>query len=155
MRTCIVFVTGLLMGAGLHTAAAQRANTPNAGLVQVNHIGMNVPDLDAALEFYTKTMGFPEVSRVNDPATGKPRLVYVQVSRNTFFELQPRADAPAAMTHVGIQVENMAAATEMFKQRGVNIGEIRKSDTGAMLNNITDLNGLRIELVELVPESVR
>jgi catechol 2,3-dioxygenase-like lactoylglutathione lyase family enzyme len=154
MRASIVFITGLLVGVGLTAVAAQRSNTPNTGLVQVNHIGMNVPDLDKAVEFYTKTMGFPEAFRVNDPKTGQARLVYVQVSRNTFFEIQPRADAPAAINHVGIHVENMAAATDMFKKRGVNIGEIRKSDTGAVLNNVTDPNGIRIELAELGPDSM-
>jgi len=141
------------VGVGLTAVAAQRSNTPNTGLVQVNHIGMNVPDLNAAVAFYTKTMGFPEAFRVNDEK-GQARLVYVQVSQNTFFEIQPRADAPAAINHVGIHVENMVAATDMFKKRGVNIGEIRKSDTGAVLNNITDPNGIRIELAELGPDSM-
>jgi len=153
MRTSVVFITGLLVGVGLTAVAAQRSNTPNTGLVQVNHIGMNVPDLNAAVAFYTKTMGFPEAFRVNDEK-GQARLVYVQVSQNTFFEIQPRADAPAAINHVGIHVENMAAATDMFKKRGVNVGEIRKSDTGAVLNNITDPNGIRIELAELGPDSM-
>jgi hypothetical protein len=40
----------------------------------------------------------------------------------------------------------MKEATAMFKARGVNIAEIRTSDTKAILNNITDPNGLRIEL---------
>ena len=65
MRACMLFVTGLLVGVGLHTAAAQSPNSPNKGLVQVNHIGMNVPNLDEAVAFYTKTMGFPEA--YNDP----------------------------------------------------------------------------------------
>jgi catechol-2,3-dioxygenase len=67
MRACMLFFTGLLVGVGLHTVAAQGPNnTPNKGLVQVNHIGMNVPNLDEAVTFYTKTMGFPEAFRVND-----------------------------------------------------------------------------------------
>jgi hypothetical protein len=55
---------------------------------------------------------------------------------------------------VGIHVENMKEATAMFKARGVNIAEIRTSDTKAILNNITDPNGIRIELAELPPESM-
>jgi len=148
MRACMLFVTGLLVGVGLHSVAAQSSNSPNKGLVQVNHIGMNVPNLDEAVAFYTKTMGFPEAFRVNDDK-GQARLVYVQVSKNTFFEIQPGPGRPAAINHVGIHVENMAAATKMFKDRGVNIGEIRTSDTKAILNNITDPNGIRIELAEL------
>jgi catechol 2,3-dioxygenase-like lactoylglutathione lyase family enzyme len=149
----MLFVTGLLVGVGLHTVAAQSDKSPNTGLVQMNHVGMNVPDLDKTVEYYTKTLGFPEAFRVND-AQGNARLVYVQVSENTFFELQPGPDRPAAINHVGIHVENMAAATEMFKKRGVMIGDIRESDTKAVLNNITDINGLRIELAELGPASL-
>ena len=153
MRACLLFLTGLLVGVGLHSVAAQSSNSPNKGLVQVNHIGMNVPNLDETVAFYTKTMGFPEAFRVNDEK-GQPRLVYVQVSKNTFFEIQPGPGRPAAINHVGIHVENMAAATKMFKDRGVNIGEIRTSDTKAILNNITDPNGLRIELAELPAASM-
>ena len=150
MRASLLFATGLLVGVGIHTVVAQ---SENRDLVQVNHVGVNVPNLDEAVAYYTKTLGFPEAFRVNDEK-GQARLVYVQVSKNTFFELQPGPDRPAAINHVGIHVENVAAVTEMFKQRGANLGAVRKSDTGALLNNITDLNGLRIELAELGPESM-
>ena len=110
MRACMLFVTGLLVGVALTSVAAQSAQSPNKGLVGVNHIGMNVPNLDEAVAFYTKTMGFPEAFRVNDEK-GQPRLVYVQVSKNTFFEIQPGPGRPAAINHVGIHVENVAAAT--------------------------------------------
>ena len=150
MRACMLFVTGVLVGVGLHTVAAQ---SENRGLVQMNHVGMNVPNLDETVAYYTKTLGFPEAFRVNDEK-GQARLVYVQVSKNTFFELQPGPERPAAINHVGIHVENMAAATAMFKQRGANVSEIRSSDTKAVLNNITDINGLRIELAELPPQSM-
>ena len=85
MRGSVLFVTGLLVGAALTTAVAQNANR---GLVGVNHVGMNVPNLDEAVNYYTKTLGFPEAFRVNDDK-GQPRLVYVQVSKSTFIELQP------------------------------------------------------------------
>ena len=112
MRACMLFLTGLLVGVGLHTVAAQGPNnTPNKGLVQVNHIGMNVPNLDEAVTFYTKTMGFPEAFRVNDEK-GQARLVYVQISKNTFFEIQPGPGRPAAINHVGIHVENMRFAAD-------------------------------------------
>lgn len=153
MRACMLFVTGLLVGVGLHTVAAQSSKSPNQNLVQMNHVGMNVPDLNATVEYDTKQLGFPEAFRVNDDK-GQPRLVYVQVSQNTFFELQPGPGKPAAINHVGIHVENMEKATAMFKSRGVMIGDIRQSDTKAVLNNITDLNGLRIELAELPPASM-
>ena len=150
MRACLLFVTGLLVGVGLHTVAAQ---SPNKGLVGLNHVGMNVPNLDEAVTYYTKTLGFPEAFRVNDDK-GQPRLVYVQISKNTFIELQPGPGRPAAINHLGIHVENMAAATAMFKQRGANVAAIRNSDTKAILSDITDPNMIRIELAELPPQSM-
>src|SRR6266581_3998818 len=142
MRACMLFVTGLLVGVALHSVAAQSNLSPNKGLVGVNHIGMNVPNLDEAVAYYTKTLGFPEAFRVNDDK-GQPRLVYVQISKNTFIELQPGPGRPAAINHLGIHVENMAAATAMFKQRGANVAAIRNSDTKAILSDITDPNGIR------------
>jgi hypothetical protein len=47
----------------------------------------------------------------------------------------------------------MAAATSMFKQRGANVSETRVSPTKAILANITDPNGIRIELAELPRDS--
>src|SRR5215210_2454682 len=66
MRACMLFVTGLLVGVGLHTVAAQSSKSPNHDLVQMNHVGMNVPDINATVEYYTKQLGFPEAFRVND-----------------------------------------------------------------------------------------
>ena len=150
MRGWMLFVAGILVGLGVQTAVAQNQNT---GLVGLNHVGINVPDMDEALAYYTETLGFPEAFRVLDDQ-GQPRLVYVQISGNTFVELQPANGRPEGVSHFGIHVEDMDAATAMFKQRGATVSEIRDSDTRAILSNITELNGLRIELAELPPESL-
>ena len=148
MRGCMLFVAGLVIGIALQNVAAQ-----NVGLVGLNHVVISVHNLDAAVEYYTKTMGFPEAFRSLDEK-GQPTLVYVQISKNTFIELQPaNAQRPPGLNHLGIHVENMAAATAMFKQRGANVSETRVSPTKAILANITDPNGIRIELAELPADS--
>ena len=69
--------------------------------------------------------------------------------------MQPaNADRPPGLTHFGVVVDNMGAATAMFKQRGANVSETRVSPTKAILSNVTDLNGVRMELLELPPESL-
>jgi catechol 2,3-dioxygenase-like lactoylglutathione lyase family enzyme len=137
-----------VMGAAIQTGVAQ-----NAGLVGLNHVAISVPNLDAAVEYYTKTMGFREAFRSLDDK-GQPTLVYVQISKNTFIELQPaNAQRPPGLNHLGIHVENIAAATAMFKQRGADVSEPRVSPTKAILANITDPNGIRIELAELPADS--
>lgn len=151
MRGLVLFVAGILIGLAVQTTVAQNQNK---GLVGLNHVALSVPNLDEAVAYYTKTMGFPEAFR-NVDEKGQTTLVYVQISKNTFVELQPsNAQRPPGMNHFGIHVENMGAATAMFKQRGANISETRTSPTKAVLSNITDLNGVRIELAELPSESL-
>jgi catechol 2,3-dioxygenase-like lactoylglutathione lyase family enzyme len=152
MRGFMLFVAGLTIGVTVQAVAAQNM-TPNRGLIGLNHVGVQVPNLTEAITYYTKTLGFPEAFRSLDEK-GQPRLVYVHITRNTFIELQPGdPQGPAVINHLGIQVEKMQPVIDMFKQRGVNVSDSRVSPTKAVLSNITAPNMLRIELAELVPES--
>jgi methylmalonyl-CoA/ethylmalonyl-CoA epimerase len=157
MRGIFLFATGLLLGLGIEAAiqgAAAQTQTPNPGIVGMNHVGMTVPNLDEAVAYYTKTMGFPEAFRNRD-ANGNVTLVYVQISRNTFVELQPATpERPPGITHFGVVVDDMKAATEMFKQRGAKVEPIRVSGTKAILSNVLDPNGIRMELLELPADSL-
>lgn len=151
MKGCVLFVAGILVGSAAQTGVAQNQD---GVLVGLNHVALSVPNLDQAVAYYTKTLGFPEAFR-NVNERGETTLVYVQISRNTFVELQPaNAERPAGMNHFGIHVDDMASASAMFKRRGADISETRVSPTKAILSNITDLNGVRIELAELPPESL-
>jgi catechol 2,3-dioxygenase-like lactoylglutathione lyase family enzyme len=154
MRGVGLFIMGLVVGLIVQTALAQNQNpSPNHGIVGLNHVGLSVTNLDEAVAYYTKTMGFPEAFRSLD-ANGKPALVYVQISKNTFVELQPATpQRPPGISHFGVVVDNMAQATAMFKQRGAKVAETRTSPTKVILSDITDVNGLRIELAELTPDS--
>src|SRR2546425_9097812 len=151
MRGFCLFIAGILVGLAVQAAVAQNQNR---GIVGLNHVALSVPNIDEAVAYYTKTMGFPEAFRSSDEK-GQVTLVYVQISKNTFVELQSaNAQRPPGVNHLGLHVENMNAATAMFKQRGANVGDIRVSPTKAILSNITDPNGVRIELAELPPESL-
>lgn len=150
MRALLLFAAGIISGLAIQFAVAQ---SRNEGIVQVNHVGIAFEDLDAAITYYTETLGYPEAFRVTTDS-GSIALVYVQVSRNTFLELQPVTDQrPAGINHFGIVVDDMEAVTDMFKQRGANVTEIRTSGTNAILSNLFDPWGNRMELAELPPES--
>jgi len=151
MRGLYLFAVGILVGLAIQMAIAQNQNR---GIIGLNHVGISVANLDEAVTYYTETMGFPEAFRIVGE-TGQPALVYVQVNRNTFVELQPaNAKRPPGINHFGVQVEDMAAATATFKERGANVAETRVGSTNAILSNISDPNGIRIELLELPPESL-
>ena len=157
MRGFGLFVAGLLVG-GIAVGAATAQNSsssPNTGIVGLNHVAISVPDIDKAVAFYTKVMGFPEAFRVKDKE-GKIQLVYVQISKGTFIEILPASvQRPPGINHFGLYVDNMQQATAMFKARGANVGEIiTTSPTKAILNNVLVVNANRIELAELPPDSL-
>ena len=151
MRGVILFAAGLFAGLAIHVAMAQNANV---GVVMMNHVGISVPNIFEAVTYYTQKMGYREAFRVND-GKGQPRLVYMQISKNTFLELNPvTAQRPAGFSHYGLQVENAAEAVARFRKSGLTVTDTNISDTKAILANITDPYMGRIELTELPPESM-
>jgi len=152
MRGAFLFIAGLVVGLAVEVAIAQNTS-PNKGIVGLNHVCIVVPNLDEAVNYYTKTLGFPEAFRSKDDK-GNVTLVYVQISKNTFIEIQPaNPQKPAGINHFGLVVDNMKAATDMFKSRGADVEPIRTSPTKAILSNIDAPNAIRIELAELTPDS--
>ena len=151
MRGAMLFAAGLFAGLAVHVAVAQNANS---GVVMMNHVGINVPNIQEAITYYSQKMGYREAFRVNDEK-GQPRLVYLHISRNTFLELgQANAQRPAGFTHYGLHVENVAEAVARFKKNGATVSDTNVSDTKAILANITDPYMGRIELAQLPPESL-
>jgi catechol 2,3-dioxygenase-like lactoylglutathione lyase family enzyme len=151
MRGAVLFAAGLLAGLVIHIAMAQNSNP---GVVMMNHVGISVPNIDEAVAYYTQKMGYHEAFRVNDEK-GQPRLVYMQISKNTFLELNPvTAQRPAGFSHYGLHVQNAAQAVAMFRTRGLTVTDPNTSDTKAIIANINDPYMGRIELTELPPESL-
>jgi len=154
MRGLVLFVAGILVGAAVQTTIAQNERP---GVVGLNHVGVAVPDIPAAAAYYTEKLGFKEAFRNSDPQ-GQPTAIYMQISRDTFLELQQsNAQRPAGVTHFGLVVENMKAAVAAFRARGATAGDPGPPSafSKAILSNVTDLNGVRIELAELTPDSLQ
>ena len=161
MRSMMMFAAGLFAGLAVHVAGAQRPDngvqsggSSNNGVVMMNHVAVAVPNMAEAVTHYTQKMGYREAFRALDDK-GQPRLVYLHISRNTFLELQPtNAQRPAGVNHYGLHVEDVAAAVARYRQAGLTVTDVNKSDTGAMLANITDPYMGRIELAQLPPDSM-
>ena len=154
MRGLYLFIGGIIVGLAVQMAVAQ-SDRNDPGIIQLNHVGISVPDLDAAVAYYAETLGFPEAFRVDNPA-GETVLVYMQVSETTFVELQPaNDDRPPGLNHFGLQVADMDVVRDRFLAQGAEVSEIRSGSTKAILSNVTDLNGHRIELSEYPPDSLQ
>lgn len=151
MRGAMLFAAGLFAGLAIQVGTAQNSNS---GVEMMNHVGISVPNIDEAVKYYTQKMGYREAFRVNDDR-GQPRLVYMQISKNTFLELNPvTAQRPAGFSHYGLVVGSAAQAVARFRRNGLTVTDTNVSDTKAILANITDPYMGRIELTELPPESL-
>ena len=152
MRGIVLFLTGIVVGLAVQTGLAQKRTD-----VYINHVGVAVPSVPEALAFYTQKMGFREAFRQTS-ADGKLVSAYVQVSKNTFIELQEaNAQRPAGVSHFGMAADSIEDAVKMFRAGGATASDpgAPSAFSHARLANVTDLNGVRIELAELTPESLQ
>ena len=157
MRGAVIFVAGLVCGLGVQTMLAQSGDSANTAGVVLNHVGLSVTSIPETAAFYKEKMGFKEAFR-NSDAQGNPTAIYLQISKSTFLELQPaNPQQPAGLNHFGLEAPNIKAAVALFKQRGATATEpgAPSAFSHAILANVTDLNGLRIELAEMGPESLQ
>ena len=153
MRGFLLFMVGVLTGMLMMQAGA--APQEKAAGVTLNHVGIYVKDMDESMKFYTKTMGFREAFSVKDK-DGKPTLVYLQISRDTFLELAPAtADRPLGFSHAGFRADDVKATVAALRQKGVKLDDPRVGSTKAPLTNVTDPNGLRLEILEYPPDSLQ
>jgi|SRR5687767_2115094 catechol 2,3-dioxygenase-like lactoylglutathione lyase family enzyme len=151
-RTLTAFAIGLLIGGAAMAVGAQANRIP--GNNGVNHVGINVDNMDEAIAYYTKTLGFGEAAVLRDDK-GQPTLAFIQVNRNTFIELGPAtAERPAGINHFGLHVDNAKAATTSLRQRGVTIEDPRVGRTISFITSVTGPAGVRMELSEIGPESM-
>ena len=148
----IAFVAGILVGGAALSVDAQGNRIP--GNNGVNHVGINVTNMNDAIAFYGKNFGFGEAAVIRDDK-GQPTLAFIQVSRNTFIEIGPAtAERPAGINHFGIHVDDVKAATGNLRQRGVKIDDPRVGRTISFITSVTDPAGVRMELSEIGPESL-
>jgi catechol 2,3-dioxygenase-like lactoylglutathione lyase family enzyme len=147
-----LLVAGIVVGVAMQTAVAQKHTE-----MYVNHVGIAVPNVADALAFYTQKMGFREAFR-QTAQDGKLVSAYVQVSKNTFIEIQEaNAQRPAGVSHFGFAVDSIEDAVKFFRGNGVMTTDpgAPSAFSHARLANATDLNGVRIELAELTPDSLQ
>src|SRR5262245_22371815 len=147
-----LFVAGIVVGVAVQTGVAQKRTD-----MYLNHVGIAVASVPEALAYYTQKMGFREAFR-QTAQDGKLVSAYVQVSKNSFIEIQEaNAQRPAGVSHFGLAVDSIEEATKYFRAGGVTSTDpgAPSAFSHARLANLTDLNGVRIEMAELTPDSLQ
>jgi catechol 2,3-dioxygenase-like lactoylglutathione lyase family enzyme len=152
VRSVALFAAGIVVGVFLmQPGEAQQNQKPG---LRLNHVGIYAKDYDESMRFYTQTIGLKEAFTIKD-AAGKPTLTYLQINKDTFLELAPAtAGRPVGLSHVGIWPENLSATVAALRQRGVKVDDPRTGATLTSITNVTDPNGIRLELLDFLPGSL-
>jgi len=143
------FVVGVITATAIATGHAQAGR-----IVALNHVGIAVSDFDKSARFHGDVLGFPEAFAFREG--GNPTMSYRQISRNTFIELQPATpNRPPGLSHIGLEVENLAAVVQMLRSKGMSVTEPTVSPrTRSTIANLETPDGIRIELLEFGPDSL-
>lgn len=148
IRGLALFAAGVAVGSmGMQSLVAQQ-NRNNGH--KINHVGIRVKDYQQSLDYYTKVLGFKEAYRFPSK-DGAPTTTFLQVNKDTFIEMAPPApDQPVGITHIGLYSDDVAASVLQFRAAGVTLNDPTppSPQSGSRLSNITDPNGIRIEINE-------
>jgi len=153
MNGLALFGAGAVFGIFMTQPGAAQSDRVTG--LRLNHVGMYVKNFEESMNFYTQTMGFREAFSFKDK-DGKPTLTYLQISKDTFLELAPAtAERPAGLSHVGLWADDLKGTVGALRQKGVQVADPRTGTTKAPLTNLTDPNGVRVEMLDLSPESLQ
>ena len=65
------------------------------------------------------------------------------------------AQRPAGLSHVGIWPDDLNATILELRQRGVKVDDPRITSSKSSITNVTDPNGVRLELLNILPDSLQ
>jgi catechol 2,3-dioxygenase-like lactoylglutathione lyase family enzyme len=139
------FGAALLLSAALVSAPLQPALAQVPALKGVDHIGINVPDLNQAVQFFTTVLGFAPVTQIGPVSleaawrkpnhlhagTGSVTIKMLRAGTGASIELfeyqasagsrqQPGGDDIGA-THISFYTSNMAASVAYLRAKGVKL----------------------------------
>jgi methylmalonyl-CoA/ethylmalonyl-CoA epimerase len=136
----------------------------DVGLLRVDHVGIAVPDLDAALEFYARTFGMHSVHEETNEDQGV-REAMLAVGDGTGPRIQllapARPDSAIArfldrggpgLQQLAYTVADVEAASDALRARGLRLlyDSPRRGTAGSRINFVhpKDAGGVLVELVE-------
>ena len=151
MKGFALFVSGVVLGALLQ----QIGIAQDRGRRGFNHIGINTRHYEQALAFYRDALGAKEAFSISN-ADGSPRLVYLQLSRDTFVELIAAGnDQPSGVTHFGIETNDVVGSVANLRARGLMVDDPVTGGSKARVARTVDPDGVRIDIMEFGPESLQ
>jgi len=120
---------------------------------RIDHVEILPSDMDRTIGFYTDVLGFQMKERFPVHAPGLREVAFLTLG-DTMLELlgaenptaAPECASPVGYARLAIEVEDMAKAVEYLKGKGVEITWGPMDLGGSWRAEITDPDGLSIEL---------
>ncbi len=127
----------------------------------IAHNAVTVRDMQESLLFYTGALGFQKAFELNRPETGEPWIVYLSICRGQFLELfyggeeeNPWHNGLIGFNHFCFEVDDIFSAVRAIRDAGYPVDiEPRQGADGNWQAWVTDPNGVRIELMKIMPGS--
>ena len=122
---------------------------------RIDHVEIVPEDFDKTYAFYTDVLGFKEKSRMKMERPPMQEIVFAELADSTIEFLRidnpaPRSQEPmrAGYIRIALEVEDMEKAVEYLKSKGVTISREPMDLGTSVRGEITDPDGLSIELRE-------
>ncbi|MBT3584539.1 MAG: VOC family protein [Halobacteriovoraceae bacterium] len=118
----------------------------------IDHLNLNIVNLDKSIEFYNKVLGF-EIKEEGTSPSGSPYAI-IGSSERAYLCLYQNLESPLSedrdkryLNHLGFNITNFDDVKKSLKELGVNI-DLEYGYENSRSIYITDPNGLEIELSE-------
>ena len=133
------------------------------GVLRIDHVGVAVPDLDAAIEFYERVFGLRCIhTEVNEEQGVREAMLAVGIGADRLQLLAPLAPDSAigkfldrhgpGIQQIAYTVADVDAAAAAIRARGLRVlyDEARRGTANSRVNFIhpKDCGGVLVELVE-------
>jgi len=133
-------------------------------ITSLAHLAIIASDYERSIAFYRDILGLEEAFRV-DNDDGSPWMVYFRTGPNDFIEIfagGKEGDGPTSGRTIGIAhlcfwVDDLDKTVVDLQARGlrVNSDGIRTGRSGCRQLFIADPDGVRIELMQMLPDSMQ
>jgi len=125
----------------------------------IDHVSINVRDMEASAKFYAEVPGFRRLQTV--PMDGGFSITYFEIPGGGRMELfdyrgksraAPREESEVGLRHLAFSVDDVAAAERMLREKGVTIvlPETDIPSLGAKVLLFLDPNGVTLEFCQAI-----
>ena len=131
-------------------------------ILGIEHVSINVADMDASVAFYERTLGFERLETVPEDGFAITYFALPGGRRLELFDYRgrnprsPRGDTAVGLRHLAFEVDGVATAEQELRARGVPVvlPTTELPELGVRVMLFQDPSGVTLEFCERLPGAV-